>query len=100
MQPRSVNVLTMIRARTRVVQLPVISPRQEMRKTGNQPEATTQNCRRSFGGFLEVRPLASTFAKRFCLIATMLVWGAFALAGSGCSAKREPENWVLWYVPN
>ena len=47
-----------------------------------------------------MRPAASAFAKRFCLVATILVWGAFALGASGCGAKQEPENWVLWYVPN
>lgn len=47
-----------------------------------------------------MRPHASAFAKRFCLAATFFALSGIALAASGCSAKAEPQTWVLWYVPN
>lgn len=38
--------------------------------------------------------------KHWSRIACALLLGGWALAAGGCGAKKEPEHWVLWYLPN
>lgn len=47
-----------------------------------------------------MRPVLSALAKRFGLGMRIVALGVLAIASAACSAKQEPQQWRLWYIPN